>query len=486
MSVAGGIGLRDLGNVTTFTNTIGYQWTLLNAKYYGVEYSVYQPDIYVMRSSLWQLLDIDNLEVLLDRQLLEKGGVQVSGTVITSIFTNSSLYSLQEFTAEVFIDASYEGDLARFAGVSYTYGRESKQQYNEEYAGVLQYTPTSNFVSNFPVLATTTPTSDSIINYVDTLPLAPVGSADDRMMGYSYRLCITPTPHKQTPFFPPPNYNASDFVLLQRYVESLVASGHHPNGPGLGDMVDVLIYRSYPPGDKFDMCDGPSAFTSDAINLNRGYVEGTYAQRDQIAQNTYYYVLGLVYFLATDPSVPEYTRNNTQSFGLCNDQWPENNHIPTQLYVREGLRIVGDYVFTQNDIKGGVYINDSIAVGSWGYDIHVVSRTAVKSSNGTLIANNEGNLVAGIAGVGNAYEIPVGTVLPKRSEVTNLIVPVCHSATHVAYASTRVEPTFMQLGESSGLLAAVALQQNVAVQDAPVSVVQALLQKRGIQVHVSA
>ena len=187
--------------------------------------------------------------------------------------------------------------------------------------GVRPYSPTSNFVEKTPVLATTTPSSSALLPFIDPTPLAPVGAADARMMGYSYRLCITPTKSKQTPFFPPPNYNASDFVLLQRYVQSLVTSGQHPKGPGLGDMVDILHYRNYPPNDKFDMCDGPAAFTSDAINLNRGYVGGTYIQRDEIAAITYYYVLGLVYFLATDPSIPEYTRNNTNEYGLCNDQW---------------------------------------------------------------------------------------------------------------------------------------------------------------------
>jgi FAD dependent oxidoreductase len=186
---------------------------------------------------------------------------------------------------------------------------------------VRPYTQTSNFIKGTPVLATTTPNATTIIPYVDPTPIGPVGSADQRMMGYSFRLCITPTAHKQAPFFPPPNYNPADFVLLQRYVQSLVDSGINSNGPKLGDIVDILYYRNYPPGDKYDMCDGPAAFTSDAINLNEGYVEGTYEERQEIVKNTYYYVLGLVYFLATDASVPNFTRANTNSYGLCNDQW---------------------------------------------------------------------------------------------------------------------------------------------------------------------
>lgn len=437
-----------------------------------------------MEASLWTMLNAyTNIDVFLNLTLVDPAGVIKSDTTITSI-TLSNSSALFSFSAKVFVDATYEGDLARFAGASYTYGREAASQYKESLGGVLPYTTTSNFIENTPVLATTTPDSNTTIPYIDPNPVGPVGSADERMMGYSFRLCITPTKSKQTPFFPPPNYNASDFVLLSRYVQSLIASGEKPNGPTLGDMVDIFIYRNYPPNDKYDFCDGGAAFTSDAINLNIGYVEGTGAERAQIYENTYYYVLGLIWFLATDPSVPEYTHNHTLSYGLCNDQWPLTQHIPPQLYVREGLRLVGDYVLTQNDVVGGVYRTDSIAVGSWAFDIHVVSRAAVQNKTGQWVANNEGAIFTGIGGHGNAYEIPIGVLFPKQSELTNLIVPVCHSASHVAYASTRVEPTFVQLGESSGLIAALAVQGGTTVQGVNVTNVQDLLAKRGVNVHV--
>jgi hypothetical protein len=181
-------------------------------------------------------------------------------------------------------------------------------------------TGTSNFLSSWPVLATTTPNSTEFLPYIDPNPVGPIASADDRMMGYSFRLCVTHTARKQTPFFPPPNYNPSDFVLLSRYVQSLINDGS--TGVHLGDIVDLFTYRNYPPGDKLDVCDSATAaFTTDAINLNKGYVEGCAAVRDHIYQNTYYYVLGMIWFLATDPSIPEFTRNNTLTYALCNDQW---------------------------------------------------------------------------------------------------------------------------------------------------------------------
>eukprot|EP00026_Physarum_polycephalum_P005478 Phypoly_transcript_05513.p1 GENE.Phypoly_transcript_05513~~Phypoly_transcript_05513.p1 ORF type:complete len:488 (+),score=93.26 Phypoly_transcript_05513:480-1943(+) len=485
MSVPGGIGLRDLGNETTFLNTIGYRWTLLNAKYYGVDYPVYQPDIFVMEETLWAMLTFyPNIDVILNSTLVQSGAaIKKTNTTITSIAVTTPKSTIF-FSAKVFIDATYEGDIARFAGASYTYGREPAAQYNESLGGVLPYTTQANFVENTPVSATTTPDSSDYVPYIDPNPVGPVGSGDERMMGYSFRLCITPTKSKQAPFFPPPNYNASDFVLLSRYVQSLVASGEKPNGPALGDMVDVFPYRNYPPADKFDLCDSYAAFTSDAINLNIGYVEGSLAERAQIYTDTYYYVLGLVWFLATDPSVPEFTRNDTLKYGFCNDQWDSTAHIPPQLYVREGLRIIGDYVLTQNDVVAGLYRPDSIAIGSWAFDLHVVSRTAVKDNSGNLVANNEGNRFIGVNGHGDAYEIPIGTLLPKRAEITNLIVPVCHSASHVAYGSTRVEPTFVQLGESSGLIAALAVEVNSFVQDVNATSVQEILASRGVKVHV--
>ena len=297
-------------------------------------------------------------------------------------------------------------------------------------------------------------------------------------MGYSFRLCVTPTKSKQTPFFPPPNYNPADFVLLSRYVNSLVESGLNPNGPTLGDIVDIFNYRNYPPDDKFDLCDGGAAFTSDAINLNIGYVEGSTAERAQIYQNTYYYVLGLVWFLATDQSVPPYTRNHTLSYGLCSDQWvlpspplslpplllmlvliTKNSHLRSTFHhnctcvracasleimcsrrlmslggfiERTPLQLVCSFLSLLSFILHFPLVSPSSPsplsphhllslsplpllllslsspfpliyvffffsfLGSWEFDIHVVSRTAVQNKTGLWVANNEGNLWKGM------------------------------------------------------------------------------------------
>jgi hypothetical protein len=305
------------------------------------------------------------------------------------------------------------------------------------------------------------------------------------MMGYSYRLCLTPTKAKQAPFVKPVNYDPNNFIILQRYIDSLMATGHYPTGPPFGNLVSILIYRNYPAGDKFDMCDSfGSAFTSDAVNINRNYVNETDEDRRQIAQSVQDYVLGLIWYLLTSPDIPQGTKDSLNAYGLCNDQWPENRHIPPQLYVREGLRLVNEKVFTQNEVVSGLCLKDTVALGSWVHDVHVVTRTA----NGSYV-NNEGAMFTPIANAsgsksGPAFEIPYSVLLPKRNEVTNLLVPVCHAVTHIVYAATRVEPHFMLLGGAAGYAAAYSiLEGNIDVQAVSVSRIQGQLKQDGVLLH---
>ena len=367
--------------------------------------------------------------------------------------------------------------------LSYTWGRESRDQYNESYAGVLSYQVTSNFLPNFPV--NTTLENGTLAPLVSPTKLGPVGSADLNMMGYSYRLCLATVKDKQAPFVKPTNYDPNTFIILQRYIDSLVASGEYPLGPPIEMLVSIGKYHNYPPGNKFDVCSTPnSAFTSDAINLNRDYVNGTAQDRLHIAQMTSDYLFGMFWYILHSSLVPNHTRTTLEHYGLCNDQWVENNYIPPQLYVREGLRLVNDDIFTQNHILSGLCRNDTVALGSWYYDIHVVTRTANNS-----MVNNEGQVHQPIARLngsqsGPVFEMPYSIMLPKVNEVTNLLVPVCHAATHVAYSATRVEPHFMLLGGAAGYAVADAIAQGyIHVQAVDVSHVQTMLINDGVLLH---
>lgn len=421
-----------------------------------------------------------NIDLILSTGPLLPDTMQMNGTRILQVATTNNKRIWQ---ASMWIDASYDGDLTRFSGVSYTWGRESQDQYNESLAGVRPYSGTSNFLVNFPVKATFD--NGTLIPFVSSVKLGPVGSADRRLMGFSYRLCVAKDPKKQTPFYKPANYNPDDFILLQRYLDSLVLSGKYPQGPPIGMIVSISPYHGYPPGDKFAMCGTESsAVTPDAIGLNEGYVNGTAEDRLRIEQNTKDYVMGMFWYILTSSLVPNHTRTTMQQYGLCNDQWVEKNYLPPRLYVREGLRLVNDHVFTQNHLISGLCRNDTVALGSWYYDVHVVTRTANNS-----FATNEGYIGQPIARLngsqsGPTFEIPYSVMVPRVTEVTNLLVPVCHAATHVAYSATRVEPHFMLLGGAAGYAAAIALRQgDINVQSVDVGQLQEILVNDGVLLH---
>jgi len=324
------------------------------------------------------------------------------------------------------------------------------------------------------------------VKFVEPGPFAAVGTADFGMMGYSYRLCVTTNSKNKAPFPKPNNYNAEDFQLLQRYMDALVSSGKYPNGPPFTYLFGVYNYRSYPPANKWDLCDSDnSAVTSDAVWLNQGYVNSSYANRESIADLHHYYVAGLLTYLSTDSRVPNGTRNSTLSYGLCADEWPENGHWPPQMYIREGVRIIGDKVFSQNNLVGGICLNDSIGTTSWNIDIHVVQRHAISNPNGTgdIIARNEGEMRINVPGNSTVIELPYWMILPKRAEVTNLLSPVLNSISHVAYGAVRVEPTFMQLGQAAGIAASLAIDGKIAVQDVPIKSLQTALIASGVNIH---
>ena len=292
------------------TGSVAQEWVDNNYKYYkGVSRPIYQPDMNVSRQSFLDLISMHpNIQLITGTGPLIGAKVQMSGTRIVQI---STIDDRRTWDASVWIDGSYEGDLVRFSGASYTWGRESRDQYNESYAGVQPYTSFANFIHSYPVNATLD--NGTLAPYISPDKLGPVGSADLNMMGYSYRLCITPTQHKQAPFVKPENYDPNNFVILQRYINSLIDSGKHPSGPPFDVLVDILYYRGYPYGDKYDMCDSfGSAFTSDAVNINRNYVNGTTEDRRHIAQSVSDYVLGMLWYILTSPLVPESTRRSLQ------------------------------------------------------------------------------------------------------------------------------------------------------------------------------
>lgn len=393
---------------------------------------------------------------------------------------------------DVFVDGTYEGDLVRAAGVSSTFGREARDAYGESWAGRRE-----PFQSVFDW-----PEIDPLDSQGNLLPLlttrlsAPLGSADERVQGYNFRLCATQNVSNLLPFPPPAAYNASTWELLRRLANITAPDFSH--FVGLAPL----------PNSKFDMNNG-AFLSTDATGFDWGWPTSSPQRRSVLAAELREYMLGFFYTLQTDPALPAALRASSRSWGLCADEFATNARWPgwpEQVYVREASRLVGDRVFVQGDAWPPTDFGlGSIGVGSYAADGHYSTRgpcirqapprahgvgelggCAMATSeedlqaaraNGTLFAGGEGYV--GSTNQPALYQIPYFTLLPKRAEATNLLCPLTPSASHVTFASLRVEPQFMILGHAAGAAAAIAAAGGIAVQDVAAAQLHAALLAEG-------
>jgi hypothetical protein len=368
-------------------------------------------------------------------------------------------------TGRVFIDASYEGDLMASAGVSYAIGRESVQKYGESWAGRRAILPDGH-----QMLPRVSPFRDEktreLLPLINPEPMVGEGQADRAVQGYGFRLAVTTDPDNMIPFPKPENYNPDQFVLVKRYYKA------HPDA---GNMVH--IWPTLPNG-KTDMNSSGPVSTNVIDGLNWEYPDADYHRRDEIWQSMKDYTLGLLYFLSYDPSVPERIRKETRQMGLCRDEFTDNDHWPHQLYIRVGRRMKGEYFLTQHDLERDTIKYDAIGMGSYNIDVRHVQRTWIPVSRFPELhyeVFNEGYISIPVA----PYEIPYRSLLPKYEECRNLIVPVCMSASHVAYASVRMEPQYMIMGQAAGVAASMAVQADMPVHKIDISKLQKKLSNRG-------
>ncbi|WP_177181221.1 FAD-dependent oxidoreductase [Parapedobacter koreensis] len=330
----------------------------------------------------------------------------------------------QTLSGKMFIDASYEGDLMAAAGVPYRVGRESQWEYNESFAGV---------------------------NYG---PKEIRGMGDHKLQAYNIRGTLTRREDIRVLFPKPDHYTPERFEAMK---QKILQEGYTK----LEELMPHLIGAEMPNG-KHDNNDG------DLPGVNFAYPEANWEERQQIYAMHRDHWLSLFYMLQNDPELPEAFRADARKWGLPSDEYPENNHITPQLYVREARRMVGKYVLTQNDIRTHRYKETTICVGSYNMDCHVVDY--LMTAKGIV---PEGGFIEPC----DAYEIPYEIIVPHSNE--NLLVIGGFSATHVAYGSARMEPVFMMLGHAGGLAAHLALQSGSAVQDVAVKQLQSLLTQQG-------
>ena len=372
---------------------------------------------------------------VLTKQPLE--GVEKEGARIVSLRTSAGVH-----TAKVFIDATYEGDLMARSGVVWHIGRESRDEYGESYAG-RQYPKEKLAINGFDANGLPLP-------FITSLHPGDDQAGEETVMVYSFRLCLTKNPANRVAFPEPKAYDPARFELVRRYFQK------YPNAP--------LPWDLYPlPGDKFDANNGiGKMFSMGLVGEANGWCASDPAGRAKMAEAHKQYTLEFYQFLTTDDAVPAKIRAAMTELGLCRDEFPETDHWSPQLYVREGRRMDGRYTLTQKDVLEDPKKDDPIAVSSFPIDSHDCRRIAL--ADGVL---NEGTIMpVRMPGRphGYAYHIPYRAITPSTSECSNLLVPVALSATHVAYCSVRVEPTWMTIGQSAGIAAALAAKAGVTVQ----------------------
>lgn len=324
-------------------------------------------------------------------------------------------------TASIFIDASYEGDLFKLAGCSYRVGREGTKQYGESLAGV-------------------------------RFPPDKLGEPDDNTQAYDYRLCLTDNPDNRVAFRKPNGYDPKTFARQAAIFRSKPIT-----------LRDALPLNKMP-NRKTD------SRTGEWVGASWKFPEATKKERAQIAREHRAYAEGYLWFLITDESVPQAVRDELAKWGLAKDEFTDNDHWPYHIYVREARRLVGDYVMTQKDVTEDRFKSDAVALGSFYLDVHAVQLIPSADAVGGFVAEG---------GIGNVrikpYEIPYRALLPKRAEAINLLVPVCLSASHVAYSTVRMEPVYMSLGHASGIAASISLKNKAKLHDLPTDQLQARL-----------
>lgn len=392
-----------------------------------------------------------NILIYRDEWLDREKGVVTKEKRITSFTTLSG----KTFSGEMFIDATYEGDLMASAGVDYTVGREDCSLYNESWNGVQAdvFHHAHFFKRDIdPYVIPGNPES-GLLPYISSESPGATCSGDNKIQAYCFRLCMSNHPENRVPFEKPEGYDPANYELLARVFDS-----------GWNEFFrkfDVIPNRKTDTNNH-----GP--FSSDFIGMNYDYPEASYERRKEIIKEHENYQKGLLYFVSNDPRVPEEVRNRMKEWGLSRDEFTDNGNWPHQLYIREARRMVGMYVTSEKEVLGEVSVSDPVGMGSYTMDSHNVQRYVTEEG----FVQNEGDI--GVPPK-RPYQIAYGSLVPKADDCRNLLVPVCLSSSHIAFGSIRMEPVFMILGQSAAVAACLAIDGKKSVQDIDYSKFQDVL-----------
>ena len=408
----------------------------------------------------------ERIEVVYHRRLDRQDGVKKLKGRIVSI----SMESGEVYSGKMFIDATYEGDLMAAAGVRYTLGREPNSKYKETLNGV-QDNDTSrtmtgqpsrnginhNFVRGVDPYVVKGDPSSGLLPFIDPAGPGKSGSGDRRVQAYCFRMCLTDHPDNRIPFSKPEGYNELEYELLFRNYEA-------------GETGFPWINSSMP-NRKTDT-NNRLGFSTDFVGQNYDYPEADYAERERNVLGHRTYQQGLMWSLAYHPRIPEHIRAEVSRWGMCRDEFEEGQGWQEQLYVREARRMISGYVMTQYNCEGLKVADDPVGLAAYGMDSHNVQRYVTAEG----FVRNEGNVEATVKG---PYPISYRAIIPREKECGNLLVPVCLSASHIAYGSIRMEPVFMVLGQSAATAAVLAIDRDINLQRLQYSVLRNTLLQFG-------
>lgn len=388
----------------------------------------------------------ENIALVHNQRLNRGSGVKMQHQKIVEIEMEGG----HKYRGKMFIDATYEGDLMAAAGITYTVGRESNKEFGETLNGVqaniigmtLRRTVSINgYNHNFvpgvdPYVVKGDPSSGLLPFIAESGRPGIDGRGDKGVQAYCFRMTLTDHPDNRIPFKKPEDYNELEYELLFRNYEA----GY--------DRIPWI--NSSMPNRKTDT-NNRDGFSTDFIGQNYDYSEASYEEREKIVDRHRKYQQGLMWSLAYHPRIPEHIRNEVSRWGTCRDEYEREDGWQQQLYVREARRMLSDYIMTQRNCEGFEVAEDPVGMAAYGMDSHNVQRYV--DANGYV--QNEGNVEAhGFS----PYPISYRSIIPKKGECSNLLVPVCVSSTHIAFGSIRMEPVFMVLGQSAATAASLAIQ----------------------------
>ncbi len=454
--VSGGLGHTDTGRIETL-GAISLEFYKRVGRHYNQPVA-WEIEPHVAEDVFKTMAREAKVKVVYNTRLREHGAVEKkSGRISSARMENGDVYS-----AQVFIDASYEGDLMAQSGVAFTWGREGRDQYDESFAGVREGHQYAGHWFEVPVSAYDS--RHKLLPNVNRGPRGKAGAADKKIQAYNFRMCLTKDKGNQVAIPKPLNYNPHEYELLARLIAARVKA--KKSVPKLGD----LIIISPLPNGKTDINNlGP--FSTDYIGRNWDYPTAGYERRGQSWREHADYTAGFFHFLGHDPRVPRELRDEMLEWGMAKDEYTDTGNWPFQLYVRECRRMVGEYVMVQRDLETELTKPDAICMGSYNTDSHNIQRCVDEKGN----AQNEGDVEVPTI----PFQIPYRVLLPRRNQCSNLLVPVCASASHIGYGALRLEPVYMMMGEAAAVAATLAAGKHQAVQSVDPGALAKELIKRG-------